>query len=291
MANLNSAASNEGIADKIKNWFIPQDPGRPEGISDEELRELRAVAVRETKRTKKIDYSFADNFTEIDAGAAGSFSVSALILSWAWLAYGFMMKRALIVLGVELLLYLITVLIVPHLFDTLIFVIWIIVGIPCGLYGRRWLWEKVGQRINDFWTQSGHNFEQTRLLLSQDVSKRAVKVVLIILCAIPISVLIQYLELNSPKCANSDYYPTVIQVIKNNVSAYINSSVSELDKTLKFELINIESYDEKLGKCVCQGKVMMTNLKDNNITTENIRFEISTSPGGAFSSQFLATVY
>ncbi|MDR2367888.1 MAG: DUF2628 domain-containing protein, partial [Deltaproteobacteria bacterium] len=271
--------TKEGFFDKVKNWFFPRNPVYPEGMSYEDLRELRAVSVRKTKKPHKKDYKYADIFTGIDNGKSGGFNVCAFLLGYLWLAYSFMLKRALILALFAGVLSTILVLILRQNFQYATGIFWLVIPILIGLIANKWLYSSVNQEINKVWQESGHNFEQCKVSVAKNRRKRWNYFWLVSLVACLFGAINYYLMFNSPICNNQDYIETVKDILYKDIANKRSRDVDTFKQNMNIEIIGIEKDKYNFKSCKCSAKMVLTNVREGGTTSTGINYDVDTSYG------------
>ncbi|MDR2141349.1 MAG: hypothetical protein LBR11_06110 [Deltaproteobacteria bacterium] len=265
----------DGIWVKIRAWLIPISD-RPAGPNDDQLRELRAVALRERNKTTPKDYALADKLAKIDEGERASFRLPAFLISFAWTAYELMLKRALILYAVFYILIFSILLIniqVNIIFRSIFLFCFSMI---CGFFGLYWLKENVDQRIDVAWRQSEGNFDQARHILSKQLPNKRNSFFKFNLIVAPFIYLILFISANSPYCDLKQFQNDAINLFISHYSKNLNISQNDFKNKFNFQILDVEAKEEKFKKCVCNLSFDFVNLDNNKSYSGNLKYTVYT---------------
>jgi hypothetical protein len=283
------------ILAKLRNWVIPPNPGRPDGISDEQLRELRAVAVKETKKVKPKDYRYADLFSGIDAGRPSGFSLQALLLSSTWLAYGHIVSKAVILGIIEVLIQFLIFKISPLYYKYTQYIGYVPIMIFAGWVGRRWLWAKTGQIINKAWIDAKGDFDTARFLLHKMTNKKVIDILiaglLVSIVGVPLYIASIYIGVNTVTCNDEAIKRLAVDIYNKEIAKASNLTIDEFNlEYSSFIQVYRETDRKSQYTCACEAEITVTRLSDNKqILSHNVDF-IATTEGTKLGDVYVELV-
>jgi hypothetical protein len=173
-----------GGANNSGNPFPPKNTVYPEGMTSEQLRELRALALSPSKKVKPVAYKDADVFFKRDQGlplGINRISIYGLLCSFLWLFYNSLFKQGFILWALWIIPYSISIYFQESIFYIIGSLAALIGAILCCVWGPLWQYENVGKRINKIWEKAGRNYDQAYELLKKNRTKSESWIAILIL--------------------------------------------------------------------------------------------------------------
>jgi hypothetical protein len=274
--------------DRIRAWLLPKGPGRPPGVPEEELRELRLAALKPS--SKKDGLNSLKIFDRLDAGGAPGFSGMGLFFGDLYLAWNGLVAQTLAFGALLTVVYFGVILAYGGYHPLIALFSFVPLWVAVGFLSRRWIWESPGRIVNAALASSGGDPVAARKEAARLRKGKGTRARLAFVAVLVVWVSCWLFYYSRIPCNDYDVRQVLDRLIVQTSAQKYGKSEAEISQLIDIRVTDVTKVEREGTVCLCSA-TLTVSPKGSMAGREStdIQFEVDSTE--SFDTEFMVKLY